>query len=64
MSQVVKDQEKIKKIIKDALMEKGYVVIINGISYSSCIGFDIDLHISEKYDYIREFGVIDEEEIK
>jgi hypothetical protein len=48
VAQISPKKMEIKQIIKDALAEKGYVVTIHWVEYSSCVGFDVDMNICTK----------------
>ena len=53
--------DRIKKMVQDAVKEKGYVCRVSLVEGSSSVGYDLHgVYVCEKERYIAEFG--DEEE--
>ena len=49
--------DRIKKMIKDAVREKGYICHVSDAEYSSSVGYDIfGVYVCEREKYIAEFG--------
>lgn len=47
---------KIAKMFKDCLEKNGFVLHINSLETSTCVGYDMDIYFCEKDRYVAEFG--------